>query len=848
MDLVNKKITKVKKMKDSVSSAVTLTFQPFDKIPQDLAQFLDSYFEVSALNYTQDNKEQYVGYADLTFQEKDFQKAAQSAGISLPPYELSILKNKNWLTENVIKFDPIEVADFCVYGIHEKKVPNTKKIPIEVYAATAFGSTHQTTHLCLQALSDISKLSFSPRNILDVGTGSGILSIAAAKLFKKSSPHILGVDIDRESVNVAGQNVFDNNVQNAVDIFYSNGFSSKHVKERLPYDLIFANILARPLILMSKDMSASLFAKRYAVLSGFTDEQTDWVLDAYQKVGFKLVKLYQKDHWRAALLQKKETLSDIQKKLQKSEAIFIERDNMFLGEDILPRENKILELSGFTGSAGMMLITKKKAFLLVDGRYSIQARKEAFKGVEVIDAQNFYADIIDLFKKNKLKKLIFNPWSVSKLISDFFQKQNIVISPSLEAPMSSLSEPQKVFKHPKKFAGLSSKEKCEAVSKAFPKGFDALLITSASELSWLSNLRAVDLPDTPVLRAYGLLKKDGSLKVYSFDKVSTLIKDLKKCSKVIYHSTQTPLALCQEVPNLEDINFQFLSNSKLQKNPVELKGFINAHIKDGVALVKFFAFLEKNYQGLTELDVVQKLHDFRARGKDYFSESFGTIAAIGSNAAIVHYQPTLQSNKKFSKNGLLLLDSGAQYLNGTTDVTRTIAFGRVKNEVKHDFTLVLKAHIALASHIFKKGTLANELDKICRNVLLQHGKDFKHGTGHSVGHFSNVHEPPFSINPKNTTPVLENYISSIEPGYYLENAYGIRIENLVYTAPASKKGYLRFEPLTLCPIDLRLVLPDMLTIAEKDWLNAYHKRVFETLKPYLNKREGLFLEKLCREI
>ena len=835
-------------MKDNISSCITVTFEPINVLPQNIAEFLDSYFEVSALNFTDDNKDQYVGYAPLSFDEEDLLKAAKKAGISLPSYKIDVLKNKNWLTENVIKFAPQKVADFCVYGIHEKKAPKTKKIPIQVYAATAFGSTHPTTHMCLTALSDLSHSSFRPKNIIDVGTGSGVLSIAAAKKWSKLKPHILGVDIDIESVNVAAQNAYDNNIQDLMDVSYSNGFKAKAVKKNAPYDLVFANILARPLILMAKDMAKSLKPQGYAVLSGFTDAQTDWVLGAFQKVGFKLTKLYKNEHWRAALIQKKQNLMQIQSDLKRGESILIKRDNMFLGEDILFNENIISELSGFTGSAGMMLVAKDKAFLLVDGRYSIQARKETSKNIEVIDTQNFYTDLLRLIKENNFQKLLFNPWVVSKLETKLFENHGINLIPSFDVPMSGLTPPQKVFKHPQKFAGLSSKEKCTAVVKAFPKGFDALLITSAAELSWLSNLRAFDLPDTPVLRAYGLLKKDGSLKVYSFEKISTLIKDLKKCAKIIYNAAQTPLALFKEASNLEDINFTALSNLKLQKNPVELKGFINAHIKDGVALVKFFCWLEKNYQGLSELDVVQKLHEFRTCGKYYFSESFGTIAAIGSNAAIVHYQPSSKTNKKFSKSALLLLDSGAQYFDGTTDITRTVGFGHIKNEIKKDFTLVLKAHIALASHIFKKGTPANELDAVCRNVLLQQGKDFKHGTGHSVGHFSNVHEPPFSINQHNTTPVLESYITSIEPGYYLENAYGIRIENLVYTKPDQKKGYLCFEPLTLCPIDLNLIKPELLTESEKSWLNQYHQRVFETLHPLLNKQERVWLENKCRLI
>lgn len=832
-------------MKDSVSSTVTVIFEAFDEMPKALTDFLDAYFDVSALNYI-GKKEQYVGYADLSFDEKKFKKAAQTAKVRLPKYKVEVLKNKNWLTENVIKFDPLEVADFCVYGIDQKKKPQTKKIPVQVYAATAFGSTHQTTQMCLTAISDLFKILPSPKRILDVGTGSGILSVAAAKKFKKSKPYILGVDIDRESINVAAQNAFDNGVQELFDVSYSDGFKAKIVKESAPYDIVFANILARPLISMAKDMSASLKPNGYAVLSGFTDEQTDWVLSVYEKAGFKLVQTYQKEHWRAVLLQKKEKLSDLQARLKSGEAFLIKRDNMFLGEDILEVENKILELTGFSGSAGMMLVTKNKIFLLVDGRYSIQARKQVSNAVQVVDSQSFWADLLALFKKNHLKVLICNPWALSVRDAAFLKKENVSLKLDFSAPMSSLKKAQKVFKHPIRFAGLSSKEKCAQIVRAMPKKFDALLLCSAEEVSWLSNMRAVDLPDTPVLRAFGLLLKNGSLKIYAFDKIKNLIKDLKKCKHVIVNQAQTPLALLSEISNAEDIGFDVLTKTKLQKNDVELKGFKNAHIRDDVAMVRFLCWLEKNSEGLSELDIVQKLHDFRAEGKYYFSESFGTIAAINQNGAIVHYQPTLKTNKKLGKNALLLIDSGAQYFDGTTDITRTVAIGKVKDEIKKDFTLVLKADIALSSHVFKEGTKANELDFVCRNVLLTQGKDYKHGTGHSVGHFSNVHEAPFAINMKNTTPVLAHYITSIEPGYYKENAYGIRIENLVYTAPADKKGYLCFEPLTLCPIDLGLILPDMLTKAEKDWLNAYHARVFKTLNPYLNANEKRFLKHACR--
>ena len=306
------------------------------------------------------------------------------------------------------------------------------------------------------------------------------------------------------------------------------------------------------------------------------------------------------------------------------------------------------------------------------------------------------------------------------------------------------------------------------------------------------------------------------------------------------------MALSTCLKNGQDIGFNEVAVQKMKKNEVELKGFQASHIRDGAALVKFLCWLEENYMGLSETDAVQKLHEFRAKSKNYFSESFATIAAFGANGAVVHYQPNEKTNKKFSKNGVFLLDSGGQYFDGTTDITRTMAFGKVKKEIKKDFTLVLKAHIALASHVFDAGTKACDLDAICRRPLLAEGKDYKHGTGHGVGHFSNVHEPPLSVNPFNKTPMLENYVTSIEPGIYIENAYGIRIENLYYTKKCGEQ--LCFEALTLCPIDLNLIDIALLSSKEKEWLNAYHQKVFESLKPFLNKTERLWLQEKCRRV
>ena len=199
-------------------------------------------------------------------------------------------------------------------------------------------------------------------------------------------------------------------------------------------------------------------------------------------------------------------------------------------------------------------------------------------------------------------------------------------------------------------------------------------------------------------------------------------------------------------------------------------------------------------------------------------------------------------------NALLLVDSGAQYFDGTTDITRTIAFGHIQNEIKVAFTEVLKAHIALADAQFEENTLAYQLDGICRNVLKNFGKDYAHGTGHSVGHFSDVHEPPFAINASNQTKVIQNYVTSIEPGYYKEGKYGIRIENLYYTKPSSARHKLCFEVLTLCPIDLKLIKKSLLTQKEKEWLNAYHQKVMTVLSPYLKKDERSWLKNACQKL
>lgn len=289
-------------MSANAGSCLAVKFSPCAETDPHLQEFADEFFEVVAVDYTDDGQEQLVGYMRQDAKEDAMLAAACKAGVVLPAYEVTLLQSDDWLADNVIEFAPVEVAEFLVYGIHEKNIDVKDKIGIKVYAATAFGSEHQTTKCCLQGLSDIHKLISAVPQVLDVGTGSGILSLAAAKLWP--SAKIVAVDIDEESVAVTKQNAIDNGVEKQIAVAYSDGYQSAIVKDGAPYDVILANILARPLIAMAGDMAQYIKSGGYAVISGFIDEQTDWVVSAHEQFGLRLVKLYEADNWRAALLRK----------------------------------------------------------------------------------------------------------------------------------------------------------------------------------------------------------------------------------------------------------------------------------------------------------------------------------------------------------------------------------------------------------------------------------------------------------------------------------------------------------------------------------------------------------------
>lgn len=284
-------------------SCKQISFEPRDFLEENLIEFLEEYFEVVSCNFTEDNKEEYIAYENINFDESDFVQKAKEQNIELVPYKVETLSSENWLKDCVIEFAPVEIEDFLIYGIHEKEQPKTNKIPMQIYAATAFGSEHQTTKACIKAISELNKNQDVKKDkILDMGCGSGILAIATAMLWKNAD--VFAVDIDDEAVIVTEENMERNSLNKKIMTSQSNGYQSSFVQDNAKFDIIISNILTRPLVDMAKDLYASLEYGGFAILSGFVEDQVDWVIDAHKELGLKLVKIYEIDNWRAALLEK----------------------------------------------------------------------------------------------------------------------------------------------------------------------------------------------------------------------------------------------------------------------------------------------------------------------------------------------------------------------------------------------------------------------------------------------------------------------------------------------------------------------------------------------------------------
>ena len=403
-------------------------------------------------------------------------------------------------------------------------------------------------------------------------------------------------------------------------------------------------------------------------------------------------------------------------------------------------------------------------------------------------------------------------------------------------------------------------------------------ISEPENTCWFLNIRGNDLDFTPLVRGYSLIEKNGEIHIFSnhnisgdvkkyfkqnnirhlqIDKIEDFFKD-KNFRKTIFDFKTTPYELADIIFKYSR-DFKNIQNPcnllKACKNNIEIEGAINAHVRDGVALSKFLFWLDSKSEkdGLDEIDIEKKLLNLRKKELNFVSPSFNTIAGTGSNAAVIHYKANKINCKKLKAGDLLLVDSGGQYLDGTTDVTRTIALfpneKKINQERKDRFTRVLKGHIAIACSVFKKGTSGKDLDPSAREFLIEKGLNYNHGTGHGVGSFLGVHEGPQSISPLSVQEIKEGMIISNEPGYYKENEYGIRIENLILTQEMREnKNHLSFRTLTLAPIDKNLICIEMLTKEELNWINSYHEKVFKTLSKFMREEELVWLKKSCKSI
>jgi len=551
-------------------------------------------------------------------------------------------------------------------------------------------------------------------------------------------------------------------------------------------------------------------------------------------------------------------------KEQKIDACIITRNNQFIGQDILPEENRIAQLCGFDGSAGKMIIFQDKALLFTDGRYALQAPLQTQgTGVEVIITKG--ESLGSWMQKNlndKQQRIAYNPWCHTISETDYWKRtlRNLTFIENEEllvAPLYNINQCD-IFEHDIEYAGISMDEKISQFTKFMQDNhLDGFIITACDSVSWLLNLRSDCLPDCPIIRAFAFINSNGEVSLFTndFRKLESELQNYKN-KNIGMDCKHSPSAIFRIMKKhkiwIENI-LDPIQNWKAIKNPVELSNIQKAHLKDARAVTRFLIWLEQNYSGQTELDIINKLNEYRQQEQNYFANSFATIAGFAQNGAIVHYHPTKTTNLTLHSGSLLLLDSGAQYFDGTTDITRTIAIGTPTPEMIHNYTIVLKSHIALASCYFPEGTNGAALDAITRAPLWKHGKDYAHGTGHGVGYFLNVHEGPCSISSRNgNISLAEHMITSIEPGYYKENHYGIRIENLAQVIRIEDNNFeqstLGFEPLTLVPLDKRLIDKYLLNKDELAWLNNYHQTIFNKLSPLMNEQEKIWLEQACTPI
>jgi Xaa-Pro aminopeptidase len=562
-----------------------------------------------------------------------------------------------------------------------------------------------------------------------------------------------------------------------------------------------------------------------------------------------------------------------------------------MGEYLPPRAERLAWLTAFTGSAGAALVLKDKAALFVDGRYTLQAQAQT--DTALFEPRDLVAEGPQGWIPGHLPrgaKLGYDPWlhtshGVMHLKRAAEQAGGILVACD-NNPIDAIWEGQpgppkaKAVTHAFNLAGETSTSKRARLAEGLKKaGADAAIITLLDSVCWLLNIRGADVPHTPFVLAFAILHSDSAVDLFldAEKRSPELIAHLGDSVRLLA-AGDFPAALnglkgkivSADPATAAAAIFDRLARAgatvkpapdpcqlpKACKNPVEIEGMRKAHIRDGAALCRFLAWFEVQAAGgtLTEIAAAEALEGFRRATGCLADLSFDSIAGAGGNGAIVHYRVTRSTNRTIARDEMFLIDSGAQYPDGTTDVTRTLIVGRPTAEMKDRFTRVLKGHIALATARFPDGTIGMQLDSFARRPLWEAGLDYDHGTGHGVGSYLSVHEGPQNISKRVVgQPLKPGMICSNEPGFYKTGEYGIRIENLVVVteakpAPGGEREMMEFETITLAPIDLNLVEPSLLTDGERDWLNMYHARVRDTLRHLVDEDTRAWLDRATRAI
>ena len=569
----------------------------------------------------------------------------------------------------------------------------------------------------------------------------------------------------------------------------------------------------------------------------------------------------------------------------------VPRSDKHQGEYVPACAERLQWLSGFSGSAGIAIIAKKAAVLMVDGRYTVQARAET--DTEVFEVSLLPRDkLVDWITANVDKgvEIGFDPWNhttgeINRLTGALTPK-GIKFKALSKNPIDVLwgkdrpKPPQNpVVAQPSTFTGRTAADKIsELQTRLKEEGQSAVVLTLADSICWLFNIRGSDVAHNPVVLAFAIVPTSGKAELF----IAPDRLDSKTRSEVTsVANLLVPAMLSNRVKELkakgkrvrldpETAAYWFKSKlgvkliargqdpcivPKAIKSDAEVIGARTAHVRDGHAVVRFLAWLDDLASDgmLDEITAVQKLEEFRRDTNMLRDVSFPTISGSGPNGAIVHYRVNEATNRRMKPGELFLIDSGAQYTDGTTDITRTIAIGKPTEDMQRHFAAVLKGHIAVATARFPKGTRGIDLDPFARRALWQIGADFDHGTGHGIGSYLSVHEGPQSISRAGMAPLHPGMLISNEPGYYKVGEYGIRIENVVLvTLPEAIDGgdceMMAFETLTLAPIDRRLIVADMLEKSERDWLDGYHKRIYTTLAPNLDSSTRNWLKRATQPV